>query len=243
MPQAAKKDVGASEDGIFRRLFGRASRRRREPRDNHITTPFSHHSNLSTQNTKIQQPSQNGQARGGSRRGLVRPPPQPSPQRQLTQPPSNAPQPGPKDDEDQWESDDGTTPRFPSHLPSHSNVCIGAESDISDVDSDLPADETLLDRLAALQDIVPPTYRKNLARMTSTATSWASSAAWLSGKTLWVLSTSALLLGVPWALAFSEEQQVQEMEREMRMQQSASQLLTQPAGGQGGQQQGAKPAL
>ncbi|KAI7155748.1 hypothetical protein KC352_g27620, partial [Hortaea werneckii] len=52
--------------------------------------------------------------------------------------------------------------------------------------------------------------------------------------------TSALLLGVPWALAFSEEQQVQEMEREMRMQQSANELLTQ--GANAGQQQ-AKPAV
>ena len=47
----------------------------------------------------------------------------------------------------------------------------------------------------------------------------------MGGKTLWVVSTSALLLGVPWALAFSEEQQVQEMEREMRMQQSANEVF------------------
>jgi import receptor subunit TOM22 len=31
------------------------------------------------------------------------------------------------------------------------------------------------------------------------------------------VSTSALLLGVPWALAFAEEQQMVEMEKEMRM--------------------------
>ena len=37
------------------------------------------------------------------------------------------------------------------------------------------------------------------------------------GKTLWVVSTSALLLGVPWALAFAEEQQMVEMEKEMKM--------------------------
>lgn len=37
------------------------------------------------------------------------------------------------------------------------------------------------------------------------------------GKTLFVVSTSALLLGVPWALAFVEEQQVVEMEKEMKM--------------------------
>ncbi|KAH0013523.1 hypothetical protein KCU78_g9162, partial [Aureobasidium melanogenum] len=57
------------------------------------------------------------------------------------------------------------------------------------------------------------------------------------GKTLWVVSTSVLLLGVPWALAFAEEQQMAEMEREMKMQQSANELLTQQ------QQSQAKPAL
>ena len=72
--------------------------------------------------------------------------------------------------------------------------------------------------------MLPPTYRKNLSKATSTGYSWATSALSMGGKTLWVLSTSALLLGVPWALAFSEEQQVQEMEREMRMQQSANEV-------------------
>ena len=69
---------------------------------------------------------------------------------------------------------------------------------------------------------MPPTYRKQLANASSTGYDWVASGLSLTGKTLWVVSTSALLLGVPWALAFSEEQQVQEMEREMRMQQSAN---------------------
>lgn len=76
----------------------------------------------------------------------------------------------------------------------------------------------------ALKDIVPPTYRKNLSSAANTGYSWVSKGLSFSGKSLWVLSTSALLLGVPWALAFSEEQQVQEMEREMRMQQSANEV-------------------
>jgi import receptor subunit TOM22 len=71
---------------------------------------------------------------------------------------------------------------------------------------------------------VPPTYRKRIASAADTGYAWLSSGLSLSGKTLWVVSTSALLLGVPWALAFSEEQQVQEMEREMRMQQSANEV-------------------
>lgn len=98
-----------------------------------------------------------------------------------------------------------------------------AESDISEV-SDTEYEETLADRIAALKDIVPPTYRKHLSNVTNTAYSWASSGLSFSGKTLWVVSTSALMLGVPWALAFSEEQQFQEMEREMRMQQSANEV-------------------
>lgn len=72
-----------------------------------------------------------------------------------------------------------------------------------------------------------------MTNVAETSYSWASSVASFSGKSLWVISTSALLLGVPWALAFSEEQQVQEMEREMRMQQSANELLTQPGGSSG----------
>lgn len=61
------------------------------------------------------------------------------------------------------------------------------------------------------------------------------------GKALWVVSTSALLLGVPWALAYAEEQQMIEMEREMKMQQQANEVLT--AQGAGAQQGAAKPAL
>ena len=48
----------------------------------------------------------------------------------------------------------------------------------------------------------------------------------LGGKTLWVVSTSALLLGVPWALAFSEEQQVIEMEKEQKMREMGNEVST-----------------
>jgi len=85
-------------------------------------------------------------------------------------------------------------------------------------------DETFADRLAALKDIVPPTYRKHLSNTLSTTSSWVQTTLNYGGKTLWVVSTSVLLLGVPWALAFAEEQQMAEMEREMKMQQSANEV-------------------
>ena len=74
------------------------------------------------------------------------------------------------------------------------------DSEVSDVDDDDALNESFLDRVSALKDIVPPTYRKQLSSISSTGYNWASRALTLSGKTLWVVSTSALLLGVPWAL-------------------------------------------
>ena len=46
----------------------------------------------------------------------------------------------------------------------------------------------------------------------------------LGGKTMWVVSTSALLLGVPFALALVEEQQVVEMEKEQRMREMGNEV-------------------
>jgi import receptor subunit TOM22 len=41
---------------------------------------------------------------------------------------------------------------------------------------------------------------------------------------MFVVSTSVLLLGVPWALAFAEEQQMVEMEKEMKMRESGQEV-------------------
>ena len=98
------------------------------------------------------------------------------------------------------------------------------ESEASDDEEEYMPDETFADRLAALKDIVPPTYRKHLSNTISTTSSWVQTTLNYGGKTLWVVSTSVLLLGVPWALAFAEEQQMAEMEREMKMQQSANEV-------------------
>lgn len=134
-----------------------------------------------------------------------------------------------------------TPVRSHSHTPLHqfhpTNNSI-TESDASDISDDY--EETFSDRIAALADIVPPTYRKKISSAANTTYDWTASGLSFSGKALWVISTSALLLGIPWALAFSEEQQMQEMEREMRMQQGANEVLT--GGAQAGEQS-ARPAL
>ncbi|KIW03477.1 uncharacterized protein PV09_05244 [Verruconis gallopava] len=133
-------------------------------------------------------------------------------------------QSGPIGGEDDWDTD--------------------TDSDGSDVDSiasdDDISSETLYDRLIALQDMLPPTQRRFISSTASTTTSWVKSGLAFSGKALWIVSTSLLLLGVPWALAYAEEQQMIEMEKEMQMQQQASNLLTQPSNQDGGN---ARPAL
>lgn len=45
-----------------------------------------------------------------------------------------------------------------------------------------------------------------------------------SGRALWIISTSAFLLGVPWALAYAEEEQYVQMEREQGMIRGANEV-------------------
>lgn len=94
------------------------------------------------------------------------------------------------------------------------------ESDLES-ESDFIPDETLYERISALKDIVPASTRRSISAKYETLASWTKSGLLFGGKTLWVVSTSALLLGVPWALAYSEEQMIVEQERAEMMNQRA----------------------
>ncbi|RKF56486.1 Mitochondrial import receptor subunit tom22 [Golovinomyces cichoracearum] len=137
-------------------------------------------------------------------------------------------QPGPSDNEDDYYTD--------------------TESEISSDDEDSDSDEeTFADRLFALRDIIPPTSRSYISNKIESTSNWIKSSLVFSGKIIWVVSTSVLLVGVPWALAFAEEQQVMEMEKEMRMREMGGELLSPGTTAESvsqklGEQQG-KPAL
>ncbi|KAF4119755.1 mitochondrial import receptor subunit TOM22 [Geosmithia morbida] len=110
------------------------------------------------------------------------------------------------------------------------------EDDFTDTDSEIsnesefdPSEESLAERLYALRDIVPPTTRSWISGKVNTISSAAWSALSFSGKASWVITTSALFLGVPFALSFAEDQQLTAMEQEYNMRQQGSELLT--AGG------------
>ncbi|KIX08612.1 uncharacterized protein Z518_03268 [Rhinocladiella mackenziei CBS 650.93] len=114
------------------------------------------------------------------------------------------------------------------------------ESEISDDGSDNAAlDESLLDRLSALRDIIPPKTRARITSLSSSLYSATSTTVTYSGKGLWVLATSILLLGIPYALALGEEQQYIEEERQRSMMAEGAQGIVQQPGAEGQ----AKPAL
>lgn len=101
-----------------------------------------------------------------------------------------------------------------------------AESEISTDSEYDPTDETLAERLSALRDIVPPTARGWISSKVSSAADFGSSSLWFAGKALWFVSSTALLLGVPFAICVTEEQQVMAMEQEFKMREVGSEAMT-----------------
>lgn len=109
-------------------------------------------------------------------------------------------------------SDDAATP-YPEDRPFSEDIEFSESED--EFDDDFDANETLAERIAALKDIVPPHVRAGVSSSASSVSSFISGAASLSGKTLWTVASSALLLGVPLSLCIVGEQQLTEMEKGM----------------------------
>ncbi|KAM7189157.1 mitochondrial import receptor subunit tom22 [Naviculisporaceae sp. PSN 640] len=135
------------------------------------------------------------------------------------------------------------------------------EDDFTDTDSEIsaesdwdPVEESLADRLYALRDVVPATTRGWVWDKVTYTTETVKSTLSFAGRAAWAISVSALLLGVPFALAYADDQQILAMEEEQRMREMGSEILG--GGGAGneqstaervgaalGQEGGAKPAL
>jgi mitochondrial import receptor subunit TOM22 len=112
------------------------------------------------------------------------------------------------------------------------------DSEISDTeDPTLTPNESISDRLYALKDIIPPKTRANLSRTFSTISNATNTTITYGGKTLWVVATSILLLGIPYALALGEEQQVMEEERQRGIMERGQEGMLSAGAGEG------KPAL
>lgn len=104
-----------------------------------------------------------------------------------------------------------------------------SDSEISN-DSDYdPTHESLAERISALRDIVPPTTRSWFWNKWLTTQRVVKGVVFFAGRSMWSISVSALLIGVPFALCWAEEQQVIAMEQEVRMREMGADVLT--AGG------------
>lgn len=80
--------------------------------------------------------------------------------------------------------------------------------------------------------MIPPTTRAWIAHHASQGSSLAKSLAVFSGKAAYFICSSALLIGVPWALAWAEDQNITALEQEHRMREMGGEMLV--AGGEEG---------
>ncbi|KAF9562122.1 mitochondrial import receptor protein [Mortierella antarctica] len=109
-----------------------------------------------------------------------------------------------------------------------------SDEDEDDVDNI----ESILDRVWALQDVIPAKTRKSIKDKCSSIYGWGKTSANFLGNSAWVLTTSALLLVLPLMIELEHEQGLIEYEK---MQQQSNQMLSQPAGQQKKQASGIVP--
>ncbi|KAH6912530.1 mitochondrial outer membrane translocase complex, subunit Tom22 [Coprinopsis sp. MPI-PUGE-AT-0042] len=96
---------------------------------------------------------------------------------------------------------------------------------LSSVESDVSVDESFSERLAALVDIVPPSTRHSISSKISKTASVVKKTSKVFGNLIWVVTTSALLVALPLALALEDEAKIVAQEKEMMEQQQGAQLL------------------
>lgn len=97
---------------------------------------------------------------------------------------------------------------------------------LSSVDSETSADESFLDRIAALVDIVPPSTRHSISSRISRTAAVLKRGGKIAGNVVWVVTTSALLVALPLALSLEDEAKIVAQEKEMLEQQQGAQQVS-----------------
>lgn len=112
-----------------------------------------------------------------------------------------------------------------SPYASSSSSRTSSSESLSSVSSELSADETLMDRIAALVDIVPPTTRHNISSRVAKTASVLKKTSKVVGNIVWIVTTSALLVALPLALSLEDEAKIVAQEKEMLEQQQGAQQV------------------
>lgn len=111
-----------------------------------------------------------------------------------------------------------------SPYASGSSAASDSSESLSSVDSDISNEETFFDRIAALVDIVPPTTRHNITSRIASTGSFLKTTGKVVGNIVWIVTTSALLVGLPLAVSLEDEAKVVAQEREQQEQQAGQQV-------------------
>ncbi|KAI8321214.1 hypothetical protein GQ54DRAFT_298112 [Martensiomyces pterosporus] len=90
------------------------------------------------------------------------------------------------------------------------------DSDFEDDDDDL-LEESFLERIVALKDIIPSHHRQAISSTASSVYNWGNFGVRLAGKLGWVFTTSALLVVFPLALETDRDKMMQQWESEQGM--------------------------
>ncbi|KUI62556.1 Mitochondrial import receptor subunit tom22 [Cytospora mali] len=136
------------------------------------------------------------------------------------------------DTDDDWDKDEAFQQSQPGPIVEDDGDFTDTDSEISN-DSDYdPTHESLSERISALRDIIPPTTRSWFWNKWLTTQRVVKGVVFFAGRSMWSISVSALLIGVPFALCWAEEQQVIAMEQEVRMREMGADVLTAGAGGE-----------
>ena len=96
---------------------------------------------------------------------------------------------------------------------------------LSSNESDLDAEESFYERQTALVDIVPPTTRHSISSRFSKTASFLKSGGRVVGNIVWIVTTSALLVGLPLALSLEDEAKIVAQEKEQYAQQYGAQQV------------------
>ena len=127
------------------------------------------------------------------------------------------------DDDDQYEDEVDETESVQSARSTVSKKQLATTGIKPDSNQNDEFDETVLQRIAALIDMVPPVARAKIYKSLATTWeySWALTRA--AGSVAWVVTTASLLVFLPIGLEIEREQFVIAQENQQRMQQQQAQ--------------------
>ncbi|KAI0357422.1 mitochondrial import translocase subunit Tom22 [Trametes cingulata] len=101
---------------------------------------------------------------------------------------------------------------------------------LSSVGSEIDGEESFYERIVALADIIPPTTRQNISNRLGKTAGFLKGTGKVVGNLVWIVTTSALLVGLPLALVLEDEAKIVQQEKEMLAQQQGAQMLAPPPG-------------